>query len=390
VDGKVIAAGVLAAGIVAVALFLHEAPVYGQAGTASFAVVFGAAVGFALQRSRLCFTAAFRDLLLTRDRRALLGLLAALAVGSLGYVLVFGARVPDPSLPYDPPGAHVAPADWPVLLGGLAFGLGMTLAGGCISGQLYRLGEGSLVAPVALLSLAPGYWIAYRLWDVAYLHGLSNGPIVWLPRHLGYAGALAAQLGLLGGAAALLLWRCPALPSKPAGPPDLQGVLRRIFRQAWAPWAGGLVVGAVAVAAYFRTSPLSTTSEANRLSLAAGQALRIAPAELVGLKDLPGCRPSMLPVALTPNALFVLAVAAGAAAAALAAGEFRLRGGRRRTFALAAVGGVLMGFGALMGLGCTVGTLLSGVMAYSLHGWLFAAGLMGGAALGVKILRRLA
>ena len=142
-------------------------------------------------------------------------------------------------------------------------------------------------------------------------------------------------------------------------------------------------------AAYFRTSPLSTTSEANRLSLGAGQALGIAPQELIGLKDLPGCRPSTLPVPLTPNALFVLALVAGAAAAALAAGEFRVRGGRRRTFLLAAVGGLLMGFGSLMGLGCTVGTLLSGVMAYSLHGWLFAGGLMGGAGLGVKILRRL-
>ena len=45
---------------------------------------------------------------------------------------------------------------------------------------------------------------------------------------------------------------------------------------------------------------------------------------------------------------------------------------------------------AMLGLGCTIGTLLSGVMAYSLHGWLFAGGLMAGAFLGVKMLRRIA
>ena len=42
--------------------------------------------------------------------------------------------------------AHVTPANGHLLLGGFSFGLGMVLAGGCISGQLYRLGEGSLVA----------------------------------------------------------------------------------------------------------------------------------------------------------------------------------------------------------------------------------------------------
>jgi uncharacterized protein len=392
VDGKVallrrgfgghVAAAAVALAIVASALFLHAAPVYGAIGTASLTILFGAAAGVALQRSRLCFTAAFRDLFLLRDRRAMIGLLAALAVGSVGYALVFGARLPDPSA-YYPPGAHIAPADWPTLLGGLAFGLGMTLAGGCISGQLYRLGEGSLVAPVAIAAMIPGYWIAYQLWDVAYLKGYADGPLVWLPRHLGYAGALALQLGLFATAAALLLWKCPALPPK-ATTTDLRGALRRVFVQGWPSWSGGLLLGAVAVAAYLRTSPLSTTSELNRISQ------KIVSAKLIGLEGMPGCRPPATPMALTPNALFVLALVAGSAMAALSAGEFKIRGGRPRAFALAAGGGVLMGFGAMLGLGCTIGTFLSGVMAFSLHGWLFAGGLMAGAFLGVKILRRVA
>lgn len=386
--GGHVAAAVVAVAIVATALFLHEAPVYGT-GTASLSIAFGAAVGFTLQRSRLCFTAAFRDLFLLRDRRAMLGLLTALAVGSAGYSLLFGARVPDPSL-YEPPGAHIAPADWPTLLGGLAFGLGMTLAGGCISGQLYRLGEGSLVAPVAVAAMIPGYWLAYPLWSTAYLQGYQNGPLVWLPRSLGYAGALALQLAVLGGAAAFLLWKFPALPPKPAGALDLRGACARVFKGGWTSWAGGLALGATAVAAYFRTTPLSTTSELNRLSQLSGRALSLAPAELIGLGAMPGCRPPSVAAALSPNALFVLALIAGSLCAALASGEFKIRGGRPRTFALAVAGGLLMGFGAMLGLGCTVGTFLSGVMAHSLHGWLFAAGLMGGAALGVKILRRLA
>ena len=36
-------------------------------------------------------------------------------------------------------------------------------------------------------------------------------------------------------------------------------------------------------------------------------------------------------------------------------------------------GGMLLGWGAMTGLGCTVGTLLSGIMAGALSGWVFAA-----------------
>jgi hypothetical protein len=44
----------------------------------------------------------------------------------------------------------------------------------------------------------------------------------------------------------------------------------------------------------------------------------------------------------------------------------------------------------MISLGCTVGTLLSGIMAFSLSGWVFAAGLAGGAWAGSQALRRLA
>jgi len=36
-------------------------------------------------------------------------------------------------------------------------------------------------------------------------------------------------------------------------------------------------------------------------------------------------------------------------------------------------GGVLLGWGAMTGLGCTIGTLLSGGMAGALSGWVFGA-----------------
>jgi hypothetical protein len=380
-------AGLAAAALLFWTARLHADSAYGAA--AALSLLLGAAFGAVLQRSRFCLASAFRDLFLNSDRRPMLGVLAALAAGSLGYLLVFGAQLPDPSR-YLPPTAHIAPAHVHVLGGGAVFGLGMTLAGGCLSGQLYRLGEGSLSAPVALAAAFPGYWLAYAVWSPVYLAVVSTGPVVWLPQKLGYGGAAALQLAAFAGLAAFLLWKLPGLPPRERGALDLPGALRRTFVEGWPLWVGGLAVGALASAAYFRVAPLSTTSELNRLAHLAGRALSIAPAELAGLGAIPGCRPQATGGLFTQNALFVVGLVAGALTASLLAGEFRVRAPKPRTLALAAAGGLLMGFGAMLSLGCTVGTFLSGAMAFSAHGWVFGGGLALGAWGGTRILRRLA
>jgi uncharacterized membrane protein YedE/YeeE len=266
----------------------------------------------------------------------------------------------------------------------------MVMAGGCISGSLYRIGEGSLVAPVTLAAAVAGYWVAFWTWDWFYLRMIAGGPIVWFPRSLGYAGALGLQLAALAGLAALALWKCPGLPPRPGEAATVKGALRRVFVDGWPAWVGGIAVGAIATFVYFRTTPLGVTSELSRLSHVAGMKLGIVPVEMVGLGKLPGCRPVSSDAALTPNAIFVLSLVAGSAVAALAAGEFRIRVGRPKTYALAVAGGILIGFGSMISLGCTVGTMLSGIMAFSLSGWLFAAGLVGGAWAGTWLLRKVA
>jgi uncharacterized membrane protein YedE/YeeE len=381
------AAAAVAAVLLLWALRLDDGTTSGRA--AAFLVACGAGVGFVLQRSQLCFTAAFRDLFLVRGRRAALGVLAALAAGSAGYAVLFGAQLPDPSR-YLPDTAHLAPASPVILLGGVSFGVGMVLAGGCISGQLFRLGEGSLVAPVALLGCIPGYWLAFALWNGLYVKSVATSPLVWLPAHLGYAGALALQLALLAGLAALLYWKCSEVPAAPREAADLPGALRRLFAEPWPAWAGGAAVGILGTFAYLWNHPLGVTAELGRVSRRAGQALGLTPSRLEGLDRLAGCRAIASERWLTESGMFALALVAGSLVSALLAGEFRLRKAKPRTFALAAAGGVLLGFGAMVSLGCTVGTLLSGIMAFSLHGWVFLAGLALGAWAGTALLRRLA
>ena len=350
----------------------------------------GAAFGFVLQRSRFCFASAFRDLFLLHDRRVALGILAAIAAGSLGYQVVFGAWVPDPTMGYVPPTAHIAPAGWHLVLGGGAFGLGMVLAGGCISGNLYRLGEGSTTAPVALVSAGLGFWGGFAAWPFLYTREIATAPVIWLPERFGYAGALVLQLAIVGALAAALIHVLPAPVPRPAERLTVTSGLRRVFVQGWPAWMGGVAIGVIGTFAFLRTRPLGVTSEIGRYARGAGEALGLVPDRLEGLDTLAGCRAIATEALLSENGLFVAALVAGSFCAAAAAGEFRVRLGRLRSYLLAVPGGLLLGFGAMISLGCTVGTLLSGTMAFSMSGWVFAAGLLGGAWAGAALLRRLA
>ena len=108
------AAAAVAAVLIGWSLRLDDGTTAGRA--TAFLALCGAAFGAVLQRSRLCFTSAFRDFLVLRDRRAALGILAALAVGSIGYAVVYGLQLPDAR--YLPDTAHIAPASPVVLSGG--------------------------------------------------------------------------------------------------------------------------------------------------------------------------------------------------------------------------------------------------------------------------------
>jgi len=347
-----------------------------------------------LQRSRFCFASAFRDLFLVKERRVALGLLAALAVGSVGAAVVFGAQLPDPRGGYVPPNAFITRVSWHTLLGGASFGLGMVLAGGCISGQMYRLGEGALSSLVALLGVVGGQLLALLAWNRLWVAVVAEAPTVWLPRELGYGGALLVQLALLAALAAWLLRARPgaatAADATGRAPATWPVVLRRIFREPWPAALGGAAIGVLATFALFRGAPLGVTAELARLARDTGHSLGLLPARLDGLDQLGGCRPLDDGTGLSDRGIFVLALVAGSLLAALAAGEFRPRLARPRALLLALLGGVLLGFGAFVASGCTVGALLSGVMAFSLHGWVFGAGLVGGAFTAVALLRRIA
>ncbi|HRX42818.1 MAG TPA: YeeE/YedE thiosulfate transporter family protein [Clostridia bacterium] len=82
-----------------------------------------------------------------------------------------------------------------------------------------------------------------------------------------------------------------------------------------------------------------------------------------------------------------LGIIAGALFAAMMASGFKIKKIKSfRQVIAAALGGLLMGYGARIAFGCNIGALFSGIASLSLSGWVFAAFMFAGAIIGSKLL----
>lgn len=330
----------------------------------------GAGFGLVLQRTRFCFWCIARDWFERRDPRGLLGILAALAVGAAGYAAIFGAWVPNPFAGRLPPDAHVGPVSLTLALGAFVFGLGMAISGSCISAHLYRLGEGVFGSVVALAGALAGFVLGFLSWNALYLWDIHRAVVIWLPAHLGHAGSLAASLAVLAMAALWLLTR-PA----PAEAPDPRHPLAR----RWPAVVGGILVGMIATIAYLRVGPLGVTAELGSIARTAADGAGWLPGTLYGLDGFAGCATLVKETVLSRNGVFVIGLVLASLASAALAGDFRPAWPMRARLPRLFLGGVMLGWGAMVALGCTVGVLMSGIMAGALSGWVFLIACYAGA-----------
>ncbi|HAZ54355.1 MAG TPA: YeeE/YedE family protein [Franconibacter helveticus] len=98
------------------------------------AMLFGVGFGLLIERAQICFTSAFRDMWITgrtHMAKAIIFGMAASAIGIFSYVQL-GA---EPKIMWAGPNAAI---------GGLLFGFGIVLAGGCETGWMYRAVEGQV------------------------------------------------------------------------------------------------------------------------------------------------------------------------------------------------------------------------------------------------------
>ncbi|MBO9310433.1 MAG: YeeE/YedE family protein [Chloroflexi bacterium] len=368
--------------LLALAFSLHETP--GRGAAASLSLLIGVALGVIFQRGRFCFFCIMRDFIEHRNSSGMFAILSALAVGGIGYAIVFGAFMPNPSGGGLPPDAHIGPVSWVLVAGGVAFGVGMALSGACISGHLYRLGEGYARAPFALFGSLLGFGVGFFTWHTLYTEAIATAPIAWLPKTLGYGGSLAVHLAALSALACLLLRYLPELPPQAGGKITWQKLYRTVFVTRWNPLVTGALVGLVGVFAYFRVAPLGVTSQLGSLTRTALSSAGLLADHLPGLDALAGCA-ARAGHAITNNGLLIGGLVAGSLAIALFTNRFRLSRLTLRGALTALLGGALMGWGAMVSLGCTVGTLLSGISAFAISGWVFGGAVFAGVWLGIKL-----
>lgn len=111
-------------------------------------LVVGVLFGFALQWGRFCMNSAFRDIILMQEFTLLKALGIAILIEMLGFTILemtgFITLNPKPLVW----GANIA--------GGLIFGIGMVVAGGCASGITYRVGEGMVWCHVCCCRVCTG------------------------------------------------------------------------------------------------------------------------------------------------------------------------------------------------------------------------------------------
>ena len=335
-----------------------------QGGTAlSLSLWLGLAFGAVLQRSRFCFYCVSRDFIELKDAKGLLGIITALIVGTIGYHLIFGAFLPEPIAPRLPPNAHIAPVSWVLILGSLSFGFGMAIAGSCISAQLYRLGEGLLSAIFAFLGIIIGFVLAFLSWNYLYLSSIQQAPLIWFPHYFGYQGSIIIQILLLTMLALVLVKLHKQQKEKK--------IIQQWWNVKWHTYVGGILVALIAIIAFLRVSPLGVTAEIGSIARTSAGYFNILPARLEGLDTLRGCITIIKETFWSNNGLFIFGVVLGSFALATFSGDFKIQIPKIQESTRSFVGGILMGFGSMLALGCTVGTLLSGIMAASLSGWIF-------------------
>lgn len=183
-------------------------------------LAFGFLIGVVLQRSKWCLASAFREPFLSGDARfARAGFITAF-IGLVGFTLLKATGT-------KPDYMFVIPAGTAVVVGGVVFGFGMVLAGGCASGTLWRVGEGQLKLWVALLGFMLGSGILPNLLGAGGYGSITAGTRVFLPSWLGmgYGAAFLLASGLLALWLVLVTFNQAKRQSKSFGSVLLGGLL---------------------------------------------------------------------------------------------------------------------------------------------------------------------
>ncbi len=311
-------------------------------------LILGLVFGVVLQRGSFCGSSLLSTAVLHRDLRGLAGIAAAVLVSMIGFATLAHLDL----VVINPKPMRLASA----IAGGALFGVGMVLAGGCVTGTLYKAGEGRVTSLLAL----PGIAFGAVVMDHGAGTALKTALVQWTKSTRPPAGLdevaqlpfplLAGGLGILGvavlGVALRLMWK-----------PGSGGGSGSWSRRSLSPITAGVLVGVLGWIAY----PLSTAAGRNY--------------PLGGMGGVKGAFAWLTTGEIEGSAWLVALVGGivlGSMVSAVVQRTWKLRSADATTLLLALAGGVLVGAGASIGRGCFIGNGVSGLALLSLHSIVFA------------------
>ena len=152
-------------------------------------------IGIVLQRSRWCIVRALREPWMSGDSKAATAIIIGILVSMFGIV---SYKWINPAVEM----TFVFSNFWlRGLIGGIIFGIGMTIAGGCAVGSMWRAGEGQvklMIALAVMVFMMPiiGLYVLPAFLDLLSLSQITAPTSIFLPDIMGYGFSILLIVGL--------------------------------------------------------------------------------------------------------------------------------------------------------------------------------------------------
>ena len=346
-------------------------------------------IGIVANRSNFCTMGAVSDWVNMGDKSRLYSWILAIAVSILGVLLLQMGDVV--SLDGTRPSYRSANFAWgQYIVGGLLFGIGMTLGSGCGNKTMVRLGAGNLKSLLVLFMMGGS---AYLMTTTDLGYQLTFGLLE--PLSINISGEqlegqeIASLVAMAAGgeaAADYRLWVSLAIVL-----PALFLIFRdTTLRSHLELVVAGVLIGLAVVAVWWLTGGAFGREVLEAITFMDN------PPRGMGVQSLTFGAPTgdlwrlMMTrfdgSMVTPGLILVFGVAVGSFLYAIISRTFRLEWfNSREDFIRHLIGGTLMGVGAMLGMGCTFGQGITGVSTLALGSFLVLGAIIFGSALTMKI-----
>ncbi|HEV7717929.1 MAG TPA: YeeE/YedE family protein [Arsenicitalea sp.] len=370
--------------LVVLAMFVAGALVIGGLVDARQAVLFliGGLLGLTLYHASFGFTGGWRRMVVEKRGSAIRAQMLMIAVAAVVFIplLAQGTAFGRPLA------GAIAPVGVSVLFGAALFGIGMQLGGGCGSGTLFTVGGGSARMLVTMIFFIVGAVLGTA--NLPWWLGQPSLPQISLGSAIGVPGAIAVTLLGLAAVAVLtvLIERRVHGSLERVAAPKTQGV-GRLLQGPWPLLGAGVAIALLNIATLLVAGhPWSVTYGFGLWGAKIAQAVGI-PIQTWEFWTWPAQASALShSVLFDVTSVMDFGVILGAALAAGLAGKFAPKVKvPLLSFVAAAIGGVLMGYGARLSFGCNIGALFSGIASGSVHGWLWFAAAFVGSTAGVAL-----